>query len=75
MLAPDWIAEQRAALPELPDARRARLEIAYGLPAYDARVLTSEVALAEYFESVVARGGRAQDRGQLGHGRRHDHLQ
>jgi len=56
VLAPEWIAEQRAALPELPEARRARLEMAYGLPAYDARVLTSEVALAEYFESVVAAG-------------------
>jgi aspartyl-tRNA(Asn)/glutamyl-tRNA(Gln) amidotransferase subunit B len=56
VLAPEWIAEQREALPELPDARRARLELAYGLPAYDARVLTSEVALAEYYESVVAAG-------------------
>jgi aspartyl-tRNA(Asn)/glutamyl-tRNA(Gln) amidotransferase subunit B len=56
VLAPEWIAEQRAALPELPEARRARLEVAYGLPAYDARVLTSEVALAEYYESVVGAG-------------------
>jgi aspartyl-tRNA(Asn)/glutamyl-tRNA(Gln) amidotransferase subunit B len=56
VLAPEWIAEQRAGLPELPEARRARLELAYGLPAYDARVLTSEVALAEYYESVVGAG-------------------
>jgi aspartyl-tRNA(Asn)/glutamyl-tRNA(Gln) amidotransferase subunit B len=56
VLAPEWIADQRLALPELPDARRARLELAFGLPAYDARVLTSEVALAEYYESVVAAG-------------------
>ncbi|HUR93731.1 MAG TPA: Asp-tRNA(Asn)/Glu-tRNA(Gln) amidotransferase subunit GatB [Gemmatimonadales bacterium] len=55
-LEPEWIAEQRARLPELPEARRARLELAYGLPAYDARVLTSEVALAEYYESVVGAG-------------------
>jgi len=60
VLAPELIAEQRAALPELPDARRARLEIAYGLPAYDARVLTSESALAEYFESVVSAGVEAK---------------
>jgi aspartyl-tRNA(Asn)/glutamyl-tRNA(Gln) amidotransferase subunit B len=51
-----WIAEQRAALPELPDARRARLELALGLSAYDARVLTSEPALAGYYEAVVAEG-------------------
>jgi aspartyl-tRNA(Asn)/glutamyl-tRNA(Gln) amidotransferase subunit B len=51
-----WIAEQQAALPELPEARRARLEAALGLSAYDARVLTSEPALAGYFEAVVAEG-------------------
>jgi len=56
VLAPEWIAAQRESLPELPEARRARLEVAYGLPVYDARVLTSEVALAEYYESVVAAG-------------------
>jgi aspartyl-tRNA(Asn)/glutamyl-tRNA(Gln) amidotransferase subunit B len=56
VLAPEWIAAQRSTLPELPEARRARLEAAYGLPAYDARVLTSEIALAEYYESVVAAG-------------------
>ncbi len=56
VLGPEWIAEQREALPELPEARRARLEVAYGLPAYDARVLTSEIALAEYYESVVRVG-------------------
>ena len=51
-----WIAEQRAALPELPEAKRSRLESAYGLPAYDARVITTEAELAEYFESVVRAG-------------------
>ncbi|MGH7528164.1 MAG: Asp-tRNA(Asn)/Glu-tRNA(Gln) amidotransferase subunit GatB [Gemmatimonadales bacterium] len=56
VLGPDWIGAQRESLPELPEARRARLEIAFGLPAYDARVLTSEAELAEYFESVVAAG-------------------
>ena len=56
VLGPAWIAEQRAALPELPEARRTRLETAFGIPAYDARVITSEASLAEYFESVVAAG-------------------
>jgi aspartyl-tRNA(Asn)/glutamyl-tRNA(Gln) amidotransferase subunit B len=50
------IAERRDTLPELPEARRSRLELALGIPAYDARVLTSEVPLADYFESVVAAG-------------------
>ena len=56
VLAPSWITEQRAALPELPEAKRSRLESAYALPAYDARVITSEAALAHYFESVVRAG-------------------
>jgi len=51
-----WIAEQREALPELPEARRSRLEMALGLPAYDARVLTGEAPLADNFEDVVAAG-------------------
>jgi aspartyl-tRNA(Asn)/glutamyl-tRNA(Gln) amidotransferase subunit B len=56
VLASEWIAEQRASLPELPEARRSRLELSYGLSSYDARVLTGEVALGEYFEAVVQAG-------------------
>lgn len=56
VLSPAWIAEQRAGLPELPEAKRRRLETAYGLPAYDARVITGEPALAGYFEDVVRAG-------------------
>jgi aspartyl-tRNA(Asn)/glutamyl-tRNA(Gln) amidotransferase subunit B len=55
-LTPVWIAEQRAALPELPEAKRSRLESVYSLPPYDAKVITSEAALAQYFESVVGAG-------------------
>jgi aspartyl-tRNA(Asn)/glutamyl-tRNA(Gln) amidotransferase subunit B len=56
VLTPAWIVAQRAALPELPEAKRERLETAYGLPAYDARVITGEPALADYFEAVVKAG-------------------
>jgi aspartyl-tRNA(Asn)/glutamyl-tRNA(Gln) amidotransferase subunit B len=56
VLHPAWIAEQRAALPELPEAKRERLVAAYGLSAYDARVLTGEPALACYYEDVVGAG-------------------
>ncbi|MEZ0335467.1 MAG: Asp-tRNA(Asn)/Glu-tRNA(Gln) amidotransferase subunit GatB [Gemmatimonadales bacterium] len=55
-LTADWISARRDALPELPEARRTRLERALGLPAYDARVITSEAGLADYFEKVVAEG-------------------
>ncbi len=51
-----WVEEQRNALPELPEARRTRLEREWGLSPYDARVLTGEAALADYFESAVAVG-------------------
>jgi aspartyl-tRNA(Asn)/glutamyl-tRNA(Gln) amidotransferase subunit B len=51
-----WIEEQRASLPELPDAKRERLQLTYGLSSKDARVLTAEVELAAYFESVVKAG-------------------
>ena len=56
VLSEGWTAEQRAGLPELPEARRTRLETAFGLSPYDARVITSEVPLAEYFEAVVGTG-------------------
>ena len=47
------VARLRDALPELPDARRARFESEYGLPAYDALVLTADKRLADYFEAVA----------------------
>ncbi len=56
VLTPDWIAEQRAELPELPESKRRRLESAYGLSAQDTRVITAEAGLARYFEEVVEAG-------------------
>jgi len=55
-----WIEGERSALPELPDAMRARLASQYGLSAYDAGVLSGEVAIACYFEAVVAAGAEAK---------------
>ena len=48
-----WVEEIRAELPELPDARRKRFVSAYGLPAYDAELLTSRRDVADYFEAAV----------------------
>ena len=56
VLADAFVARERAHLPELPDAKRARFETAHGLPAYDARVLAGERAVADYFELVVEAG-------------------
>jgi aspartyl-tRNA(Asn)/glutamyl-tRNA(Gln) amidotransferase subunit B len=50
----------RAAMPELPEARRRRFVERYGLPEYDAGQLTQSRGLAEYFEAVVAGGAPAK---------------
>ncbi len=47
----------RAELPELPAAKRHRYAESLGLSIYDARVLTDERPMAEYFEAAVAAGG------------------
>nr|WP_291986413.1 Asp-tRNA(Asn)/Glu-tRNA(Gln) amidotransferase subunit GatB [Luteitalea sp.] len=54
VLAPGQVARVRAAMPELPAARRARFVAQYGLPAYDAGVLTQDPEVAGYFEAVAA---------------------
>ncbi|TDK43093.1 Asp-tRNA(Asn)/Glu-tRNA(Gln) amidotransferase subunit GatB [Antarcticimicrobium luteum] len=48
-----WVDEIAAALPELPDARKARYMSDFGLTDYDASVLTAEVETAAYFEAVA----------------------
>jgi aspartyl-tRNA(Asn)/glutamyl-tRNA(Gln) amidotransferase subunit B len=48
-----WIAELRASLPELPDAKKARFLGDYGLTPYDAGVLVAEQATAAFFETVA----------------------
>ena len=52
VLEADWVAQLKAALPELPDVRRARYA-AMGLTPYDAHVLTLEKETAVYFEEVA----------------------
>ena len=48
-----WIEEIRARLPELPEARRDRFMTQYGVSLYDANILTSSRAMADYFENCV----------------------
>ena len=48
-----WQEEVRRTLPELPQACRQRIRESYGLPDYDASVLSSDRALVAYFETVV----------------------
>jgi len=54
VLDESWIAELKAELPELPDAKKRRFVGQYGLPAYDAGVLVAEQATADFYETVAA---------------------
>jgi aspartyl-tRNA(Asn)/glutamyl-tRNA(Gln) amidotransferase subunit B len=56
-LTPDrgWIEEIRAAMPELPAARRARYTAEFGLSGYDAAVLAADREIAEFFDRAVQR--------------------
>ncbi|MBT0956263.1 Asp-tRNA(Asn)/Glu-tRNA(Gln) amidotransferase subunit GatB [Alphaproteobacteria bacterium KMM 3653] len=53
----DWVDALGAALPELPDAKKARFIGDYGLSDYDASVLTAEAENAAYFEAAVEAAG------------------
>jgi aspartyl-tRNA(Asn)/glutamyl-tRNA(Gln) amidotransferase subunit B len=50
----EWVAQVKAGLPELPEAKKARFMEQYGLSAYDAEVLTDSRALADYYETAVS---------------------
>ena len=60
-----FLAECRASLPELPDAKRRRYESALGLSAYNAGVLTAEVETARWFEALLA-GAPARPAPEIG---------
>ncbi|MCC6641278.1 MAG: Asp-tRNA(Asn)/Glu-tRNA(Gln) amidotransferase subunit GatB [Deltaproteobacteria bacterium] len=57
VIDPAEIERIRIALPELPDRKRVRFEAEYGLPAYDARLLTADRALADFFEDAARANG------------------
>jgi aspartyl-tRNA(Asn)/glutamyl-tRNA(Gln) amidotransferase subunit B len=48
-----WKADVRATIPELPDARKTRYTSEYGLPSYDAEVITASKKLADFFEESL----------------------
>lgn len=50
----DWVDDIKQTLPELPDAKRTRFVEQYGISDYHAKVLTSELALAYFYEKVAA---------------------
>jgi aspartyl-tRNA(Asn)/glutamyl-tRNA(Gln) amidotransferase subunit B len=54
-LTDEWVEMIRGRLPELPEAKTARFVSDFGLTLSDARFLTSERSLADYFERVAAK--------------------
>jgi aspartyl-tRNA(Asn)/glutamyl-tRNA(Gln) amidotransferase subunit B len=52
-ISTEWIERVRHELPELPEAKRDRFVDDYGLPAYDADLLTTDRELADYFETCL----------------------
>jgi aspartyl-tRNA(Asn)/glutamyl-tRNA(Gln) amidotransferase subunit B len=54
-ISEQWIESVRAAMPELPQAKRERFERDFGLSTYDAAVVTASREMADYFEALVAR--------------------
>ena len=59
-VSPALLADARARLPELPDAKRERYATALGLSAYDANALVGEPQRAAYFEAMLAAGADAK---------------
>jgi aspartyl-tRNA(Asn)/glutamyl-tRNA(Gln) amidotransferase subunit B len=56
----EWVERLTKELPELPAARLNRFQTEYGLPEYDAEVLTNDKDLADYFEATVQEFSRWQ---------------
>ncbi len=54
-ISAEWIDEVARSMPELPDLRRARFMAQYGLPAYDAGVLTAGREISDYFDALARR--------------------
>jgi len=52
----EWLEKIRSELPELRGEMRARFERDYGIPAYDAEILTASPAIAAYYEDVIRAG-------------------
>jgi aspartyl-tRNA(Asn)/glutamyl-tRNA(Gln) amidotransferase subunit B len=60
VISDEWIAEARRAMPELPEAKKARFAAVYGLSDYDASQLTSTRQLSDFYEETVRRGAEAK---------------
>ena len=53
VIDPEWVESVRSGLPELPEAKKERFLRDYGIPEYDAEVLTTSKPLANYYEACL----------------------
>ncbi len=53
IISKEYIESLKSSLPELPDARKNRFTNEYGIPFYDAEVLTAVKQVADYYEEVI----------------------
>ena len=58
MISPEWIDEVRRDMPELPGVMAARFQQEYGLPAYDASMMTQSKAFGACFEATARACGQ-----------------
>lgn len=56
----EWLKEIQADIPEMPEKRRERYVEQYGLPAYDAGILTQTVEMSNFFDETVKAGADAK---------------
>lgn len=56
----EWVAEVTASIPEMPDKRRERYVKEWGIPEYDAGVLTQTKEMSDFYEATVAAGADAK---------------
>lgn len=61
LVSEERIEKLKASLPELPDQKKLRFVQMYGLPDYDAAVLTADEAIADFFESCVRLTGKPKE--------------
>ncbi len=61
VVSEEWIEKIKKDMPELPDQKIERFIKEYGLPQYDAEILTEEKPLSEWFEEAVKLGGKPKE--------------
>ncbi len=65
VITESYLDRIRASLPEMPEVRKARMVESYGLPEYDAELLTEDRAVVDYFENTLESLRRREGKGDV----------